>query len=405
MKKLYVRNMDLVINKKTLMKYLSELFKQSVFTIEEKFSIIENFDFEYELDDFINKYYQYFDVEGEKIKFDIDYISELDNLIKEQINEYDIAFIHDINFTMNSNVLFLDILGVDVKRNLYYYLLDIEKDIEDCYNDIGELDAYVGLGEVDISGLINKIKKLYIKKTIMNINSKNLLSEIQYKDLVLLSISVADDFEYLEELELLIESDEFNEFDIIQDIFLRCLFTGGDYHLFNLRDSIIMNRYNMTEDSKYSRINFYLTFLELLEGEIKKTDEFLNIELVRIKYRIINMLDSVYGMSLFINNRNIKMDNIKEDYTFIYDTVFYFADELLMYEDNQYKNIDLDLDNMFIYANSIMKKLLIETYYKLTKDKDIIERIENNPLYGVNHISSCFLKEIVDNPKVKIKEV
>ena len=86
-------------------------------------------------------------------------------------------------------------------------------------------------------------------------------------------------------------------------------------------------------------------------------------------------------------------------------TVSYFIDELLMYNDEHYRNIECDTENTMIYLDNIVKKLLIQTYYKLTNDEEIVDMIKTNEKYGVNVISSSFLRDIVEKPKTKIKEV
>ena len=128
--------------------------------------------------------------------------------------------------------------------------------------------------------------------------------------------------------------------------------------------------------------------------------------MTRIKYGLINALDSVYDTTLFMNDKDNITSNQKfdENYQFIESTVYYFIKELLMYDDNMYKNKEYNTDNIMVYLNNIMKKLLIETYYHLTKDENIINAIKNNELYGINTISSNYLKSIIDKPKTKIKD-
>ena len=116
------------------------------------------------------------------------------------------------------------------------------------------------------------------------------------------------------------------------------------------------------------------------------------------------VLDSVYGKSTFLENKNMDMTEINEDYFFAYDAVNYFINELLCYDDDKYRNKNFDTDNTMIYLNNIMKKLFIQTYYYLTKDKEVINKINDNKLFGINTISSGFLKDIADVKKIKIKE-
>ena len=75
-----------------------------------------------------------------------------------------------------------------------------------------------------------------------------------------------------------------------------------------------------------------------------------------------------------------------------------------MYDNEQYRNDDYSVDNTLVYLNNIIKKLLIETYYKLTGDNKIVDEIKGNPLYGINTISSGFVCDIVDKPKGRVKE-
>jgi len=403
MKTLKDRDMPLVINKNILTSYLKELMNKSYFTIEEKKEISDNFDFEFELDDLRCKYYEYFDIDGDIIRFDSDYISELNNLIIDEIEEFDIEIIHDIDFALSGNTTFLDILGVEIKKELYNFLLDIEKEIEDCYSEMSDLENYVGFSEVDTRLLINKIRKLYLKMTLMLLNTRNLLSKMEHHDLMLYASDMADETNDFDDLSLLFEDDNFDQSDIMYDLFLRSIFTGSDLYISNLRDRLIVNIHGMPDTRRYSRIKFYLYFLELLEREIEKYDE-LSIELNRIKYRIMNVMDSVYGTTLFMGNKPLEYKEFKEDYCFAQVAVYYFVDELLMYDDEKYKNKDTGTENTMVYLDSIMKKLLIETYYKLTKDRKIIDKIKENELYKVNGISSSFLKDIVEKPKTKIKE-
>lgn len=404
-KTLAERNMPLVIDRSDLIDYFKEIMKKSYFTTEEKCEIGENFDFDYELNELFTKYFQYFDNDGQKIIFDENYINELGSLILDETNEFDQQFINDIDFVIEGDTDFLDIIGVEIKKELYNYLLDIEKDIENCYNEMSDLDNYVGLDNVDINPLMSKMKKLHMKKKIMILNANNLLLPIQYNDLVTYASNMTDNGDDLCELSLLIDDEQFNDSDIMYDTFLMSIFTGSDLYLSNLRDSLIINDSEMDRNEFFSKINFYLTFLKLLEKEIKNSNELLNMELIKIKYRIMNVMDSVYGTALFIGKETNDHKNFKENYDFVCDAVYYFIREILMYDNDKYRNKDCDTENTMIYLNNIIKKLLVETYYELTKDKYIVNMIKENELYGINTISSSFLKDIVDKPRSKIKGI
>lgn len=405
MKKLKDRNMPLKIEKSKLFDYFAEIVKKSYFTVEEKKDICDNFDFDYELDDLYNKYFSYFDLDSDYIMFDKSYIDEIELLLLKEKNEVeDPILIHDLDFITWDNISFLEIIGVKINKDLYNFLLDIEKEMEHSYDEMCRIESYVGIDEVDLSNLINKIKSLKFKKLVMLINSKNLLSTYQYDDLTRYSWYMVDKKNESEEVKLLLEDNSFDNNDIMYDVFLRSIFTGGTSSVSNLRESLGMNNFNMNKNIKYSILNFYLTFLNLLEKEIVFYNEVLSIELINIKYRVMYTMDSVYGTSLFMNNRDIILDEYKDNYSYVRDAIYYFIKELLMHDNEMYRNNEYGTDNVIVYLNSIVKKLLIKTYYVITKDDKVIDIINNSGLYGVNTISSGFLKDIVNSSKSKIKE-
>ena len=55
------------------------------------------------------------------------------------------------------------------------------------------------------------------------------------------------------------------------------------------------------------------------------------------------------------------------------------------------------------YYFNIIKKLYVETYYKLTNDRVIIDLINNSNFYNVNTISSKLFSNIVPSEKNKSK--
>ena len=243
-----------------------------------------------------------------------------------------------------------------------------------------------------------------MKKVIMLVNAKNLLSYYEHHDLMQYSINTTNRNDDFNELNFLISDGTFDETDILDDILLKSIFTGSELYISCMSESVMQNVLGISNNTKNSTIKFYSTFLNLLDKEIKKSNELLSDELMRVKYRLIYALDSVYD-TFIVANKDFIYDEYEENYNFINKTVKYFIDELLMYDDEQYRNKDCDTDNTMIYLDNIVKKLLIEAYYKLTNDKTVINMIKENELYGVNTISSGFLKELVEKPKTKIKEV
>ena len=100
------RELPLVIKRSAVMNFIVEILKKGYFTVEEKREMSQNFDFDYEIDDLVYKYLKYFDISGDEIIFDSDYIDELDELIKKEVDESDIVLIHDIDFDIETETVF-----------------------------------------------------------------------------------------------------------------------------------------------------------------------------------------------------------------------------------------------------------------------------------------------------------
>ena len=399
------RKMSLTINKAILVNYINVVISNLFYTIDEKKELSNCFDFQYELDDLLDKYYKYFEIKGDDIIFDEDYIDDLDLLKVELLDEYDTEIIEDIDYVIEGNTMLLDILGVKINKKLYEFLIDIEKEIEQCYDDLYVLESNLFEISRNKEETCDKLKKLYMKKIIMLINSKNLLSELEYSDVKNYSHNIVDRISDEDDIHLLYESDTFDASDIVSDVFLNSIFTNNDSYICNLDETF--NIYDSKSDcsGEYSKVKFYIKFISLLDKEIACSCGLLKSELIKVKYRLMNTLDSVCGTATFVGDYNSPSEDYVESYDFNYEAVYYFINEILMYDDDKYRNKEFDTENIMIYLDNIVKKILIETYYKLTDEDMIIKTIVNNKLYGVNGISSGFLRDIVEKPKVKIKEV
>ena len=404
-KTLNKRNMPLLINKNTLINYITDVVGNLCYTLEEKKEIGNTFDFQYELDDLLDKYFKYFENKDNDIIFDIDYIDELDDLINNEIDELDKEEVQYYDEAIEGNTKLLDILGIKINKKLYDFFIDIEKEIEECYDNLYALDSNI----FDISNgreeICDKLKKLLMKKIIMIINSKNLLSEIEFSDVKDYSNGIIGEIIDEDDVKLLFESDGFNTSDIVLDVFLNSIFTNNDSYICNLNETFIVNSCDMDSNEKYNKIKFYMTFIDLLEREINNSYGFVKSELIKTKYRLMNVLDSVYGTTTFMGNFNNLNGKYVENYDFISEGIYFFIDELLMYDDEKYRNKKYNTDNVMIYVDNTIKKLLIETYYKLTSEEMVIKEIKDNKFYGINSISSGMLSDIIEKPKVKIKEV
>lgn len=401
---LYDRKMELSINKKILTDFLKEIIKKSFFTIEEKREMINNFDFDYELNNLLDEYYRYFEIEQENIVFEIDYASELDKLIKEEIEKNDITIIDEIEYIIENDTTFFEMLGVNIKKELYKILIDLEKEIEENYNELSDLDNYVGLSELNTKNLVNNIKKLLFKRMLLIMDVQNLLTNKEYEDLVRYSTNIAEENNDYEDLMFLIEDASVDETTIMNDVFLKSIFTCDELYYSTIKSRL---NYQLTREDnniKYNKLKFYLTYLELLEEEIKKDNELCS-ELVVVKYRLMQTIDTMYDTFTFINKNILSGIDFVEDYSFIEYEIYYFIEELLMYDDEKYKNQEFNTKKITVYIENTIKKILIATYYKLTKDKQIINAITNNKLYGINKISSSFFSDMVKRNNKKIKDI
>lgn len=396
--------MELSINKKILTDFLKEIIKKSFFTIEEKREMINNFDFDYELNNLLDEYYRYFEIEQENIVFEIDYASELDKLIKEEIEKNDITIIDEIEYIIENDTTFFEMLGVNIKKELYKILIDLEKEIEENYNELSDLDNYVGLSELNTKNLVNNIKKLLFKRMLLIMDVQKLLTNKEYEDLVRYSTNIAEENNDYEDLMFLIEDASVDETTIMNDVFLKSIFTCDELYYSTIKSRL---NYQLTREDnniKYNKLKFYLTYLELLEEEIKKDNELCS-ELVVVKYRLMQTIDTMYDTFTFINKNILSGIDFVEDYSFIEYEIYYFIEELLMYDDEKYKNQEFNTKKITVYIENTIKKILIATYYKLTKDKQIINAITNNKLYGINKISSSFFSDMVKRNNKKIKDI
>lgn len=399
------RNMPLNIDKFNLDIFVKELISRLSFLLEDSEELINEFNFYFELDDLLKKYYQCFDDNNENIIFDKDYIDELDDLIFSERDKFNTLLIQEIEDTIESDTIFLEMIGIKIKKELYNYLLNLENKIEENYMELCNLENNNITDRERKNNLTSDIKKHNLKKRIMLFNMKNLLTPTDIYDLYNYAINMADIDNDFTEVKFLLDDDNFSEEDVIYDVFQRSIFTVDDSSKCNLKEKLSNTVIEEDNNFKYSRIKFYLTFLYLLEKEISQSDEFIKIELITVKYRLMNALDSVYDMALFMRKENIDDIEFEENYSFLEYEIYYFIKELLKYDDSKYINKEYNTTNAITYFDNIIKKLLIETYYKLTRDKHIVSAIKENEQYEVNSISSNLLKNIIDKPKTKIKEI
>ena len=145
---------------------------------------------------------------------------------------------------------------------------------------------------------------------------------------------------------------------------------------------------------------FYLTYYYLLREEMKiVTDDRIKVELNKAKYNLMQVIDSIFDNTLFMNIDNSRLDDVKIDNSYNEFETYFFIDELLSYNDDMYNKDDSYIMEYF----NIIKKIFVKTYYNLTKNKRVIQIIKNNKLYGINNISSSYFDDIVNTPRRRIK--
>ena len=399
------RGMSLSVNKADLIKIIELLINKMYLTKEEQEEFENLYDFEYLLDSFLNKYYQYVEIKNKHIVFDSEYKYLVHDFIKEEKNDFECDWIvDDVVFLLDNESDFLEILGVNINKELYNYLLNMDNELENMYMSLFDLELYPKEGRISKGELLKNIRNLIFKRMIFLINTKNLLSDIQYKDLVNYSINISKNNDDYGDVFLMYEDEDFDESDIMRNIFHRSIFTASDMYFMTLGERLAKDNINISDDIKYSKINFYLMFIELLEKEYRDKTYVMD-GFNEIKYRLMLTLDTMYDLQTCVNRDVLSGVQYKENYVFAEATVYYFIKELLMYDDDKYRNIDYDADNMILYIDNLVKKIYIETYYRLTFNKKVIETIKNNEFYGVNKISSGFFDDIINKPKSKIKEV
>lgn len=397
------RNMELKINKKKLPFIFKNLINLLPYDEEEKTELYEQFNFNFEFNSFINLYSEYLDIDDDCLVFDYDYnvLNGLLNSIKYDYSDY---ILDDISSTIDNNFVFLDLLGVKIKKNMYHNLLEIENEVEIMYDSLYQRH--------DDKDFMREFKSLILKrKMFLNIIENNLNTD-DYYDLYIYAsnMAVSNDEDFPIEFEF--QEDTFDENELIENPMLKAIFYKDKLAFYNIAkrmDINISKKSGLYESNEFPEKRFYLNFLRFLDEEISNTDEKQLVhEFVTSKYRLMNALDAIFDTYTFIDDIdyvNVNKENNDCDYSFAEDKVFYFINEILQYDDDKYEYNDKEFYNLLNYYFNIIKKLFIKTYYCLTDDDRVVEMIKSNSLYGVNKISTRLLDSAIDKlkPKTKIK--
>ena len=398
-------NRDTMIYRDTLIIYLKRFINSFDLDKDVLEDLIFDFNFANELSFFLDDYDDYFEMEDGIIKLNSDIsIDELKRLQEENVvlEDFDEEFISDVKKSIHNDISFLEIIGINPNIQVYNALLELEEKLEYKYLDL----SYDGLFDDKIvKKTKEEIKLLKIITDIMYININNNFSSIDYNNLYL----------YAKDRAKLMHGEESEVKLSCEPTFDRTLLVGTpmDKALF-INDSsakgVIKGRLeinNKRNKKKFSmqdmaKLNFYLMYLELLDKEINKTRNIeLKDELIIAKYRLMYVLDSVYDLMNF--KKRESSIKICSDYSFIVPTIHFFIFEVLSYGDKEYKLDGTNKKDIITYYFNIIKKLYVETYYKLTNDRVIVNLINNSNFYNVNTISSKLFSNIVTPEKNKSK--
>ena len=398
-------NKELIINKKTLIIYLKRIVSLFNFDKTVLEDMVFDFDFNNELSFFLSEYEEYFEMNEDNnivSVYDIS-LDELNNLLEEEtINTiFENDLIMDIHNIIHDNYSLLEILDIKINTDIYKLIYEFECELEKEYINLGYSDVF---NEFDI---INEKQRIKILKTIINtmyINIDNNLSSVEYKNLHTYAKSMARKMSG-EEREILIHCEPtFDEAMLINNPMDRAIFFKEPSSNYVLDARLEMNNKKKKKVFSYNdiiKLNFYLTFLNLLDDEIKRTNnDELRDELIISKYELMYTLDEIYDLMNFYKKE--ESININSDYNFIIPIVYFYAFEVLSYDDTDYLIGNTKQKNIITYFFNIIKKIYIETYYKLTNNEMIVNKIKNSSFYGTNMISTELFNSFIpykDNKK------
>lgn len=393
------RNIAPRISKDNLEKIII-MFIKSYYTDREVLDIINNFDFDYELNEFYSKYLDYFDIDDDTIFLNDNVsIKMLEGFIVPESDE-DINFLENVIDFLNSDLSITELMGITIRKDIYDYLIKIYKSLNEQYKDLNVLRMQGNKKKENET--IKKIKLLSIQEKIMFINMHYNLDANEYYDLLLYSDDILDSEECFC-IPFNIPNNIFDEYTFYNNPFQRAIFFENISFNALTRYKLDYNIDKASEnDTDYFMLDykFYLTYYYLLQEEINTiTDDRIKVELNKAKYNLMQVIDNIFDNTLFMNIDNSRFDDVKIDNSYNEFETYFFIDELLSYNDDMYNKDDSYIIEYF----NIIKKIFIKTYYNLTKNEDIIQIIKNNKLYGINKISSSYFDDIVNTPRRRIK--
>ena len=371
---------------------VDDFLEKGYLTKEER----ENLDF-YTIDEeinmlLINSIYFYGDEEENIVLSDSVSSEAFESLIDDEkkVNDKDMIDRVDKYFSSNS-IHLLELFNIKYEKELFNRLCNLQDEIEEEYDIFAQAEMDK---EVLDDGLMHQAKLMTTKRNMAYNFMKENLSLQEYEDISSYSKYLTSINNYCE-LSLKIKNEKLHNF-IINDPFHRALFFIDDNEEFNLRDKLSIHAFNFPEER--SKETFYYYVLDVIDRKVNTPgNEMLLGDLVNAKYRLMCSVDTIYG-NFILKGYKSNNNRFIPDYSFIKNEIYYFIDELLLYSD--YEMTDVSTLNDY---NNTIKSILIEAYYDLTGDEEIINRIKSNPNYGKEHFITYLLENILNRPKGKIK--
>lgn len=399
MKILKEHNRKTTVSRDVLSRVIGEFFIESLLPEDVKQSLLQDYDFNYEIEMILDNYAGYLtDEDGMITLSPYTKIETINDLLEESSTLCDEELLSIIKEFYDFNVPVLEMLGIKMEKKLYENIMDLERDIEINYDELARCEIN---GEKVSDKAIYELKKSIIKRNFIFSQIKHGLDLDEYNDLYMYS-KYRYNLENIDALPMKIENEDF-DYIMESDPFHRALFIMDSN-----RDLVFTNKFyksNKTDrEEENNKERFFVGVIDTISEHTSKYDsDKTDEDLVLAKYRLMYAIDSIchpegdYDGYLFMGNRRDFL-SYSEDYSFIEKEIFYLIDEIFEYSDNEIAN------DIIVDYNNAIKAMLIITYYNLTKDERVIEAIKNHPNYGNHHFTSQLFDSIVKNNKKKIRE-
>lgn len=391
------RKKELKINKNNLLLIFESLIKMYPYNKKDNETHIKQF--ESELDDFLYIYSDYIEKRGNDIFFVNACGVALEEVVSTLEEDNDDEVIEVINEIIDNNYIFLKLLGIEVNKKCYNFLLDNEKEIEKIY-----MNSLYGSDNLEIK----RLKRLMDKKMFTMLFIVNNFNPDEYMGLYHYAV-------YMSELhngkhDVLPHSDEdFGQDGFFNGPFFKALFYRGDICYQSIVECLRLDILELEGDDDDSRDNekiFYTTLIQFLDEQINNIDDVQIVGMLNNgKNRLIYTIDFVfdicsYGALLeFDNNSN---NYSSDDFSFVSRKIIIMIRSLLSCDDSKYF-VDGEY-NVDIYLLNILRVVYIKTYYHLTKDRSLVNHIRSNQFYGINKISSELIDAVISDKKIRIRK-